>query len=122
MLLSLLAATVPLVSLGAAFTPASTSGTDRLAAKGLDNLARYEAQNNPPAQCNYKTGYVRQEWSALSTSQKKSYISAVLCLQALPAESGNLAPGAMSRYDDFVATHINQTLTVHGTVSYHHHQ
>lgn len=25
------------------------------------------------------------------------------------------APGARSRYDDFVVTHINQTLTIHGT-------
>lgn len=28
-----------------------------------------------------------------------------------------MAPGAKTRYDDFVATHINQTLSIHGTVS-----
>jgi tyrosinase len=27
----------------------------------------------------------------------------------------DLAPGVRSRYDDFVATHVNQTLTIHGT-------
>jgi tyrosinase len=30
----------------------------------------------------------------------------------------SFAPGARSRYDDFVAVHINQTLSIHGTVSY----
>ena len=35
-----------------------------------------------------------------------------------PAKSSKTAvPGARSRYDDFVAVHINQTLTIHGTVS-----
>lgn len=32
-----------------------------------------------------------------------------------PSISGSIAPGAKSRYDDFVAVHINQTLTIHGT-------
>lgn len=53
--------------------------------------------------------------STLTKSQKKKYIDAVLCLQSKPAKSGDLAPGAKSRYDDFLATHINQTLTIHGT-------
>lgn len=30
------------------------------------------------------------------------------------------APGARNRYDDFVAVHINQTLSIHGTVSTSH--
>lgn len=33
-----------------------------------------------------------------------------------PSISGDLVPGARSRYDDLVATHINQTLTIHATV------
>jgi tyrosinase len=53
--------------------------------------------------------------STLSNSNKKKYINAVLCLQSKPAKSGSIAPGARSRYDDFLATHINQTLTIHGT-------
>jgi hypothetical protein len=53
--------------------------------------------------------------STLSNSNKKKYIDAVLCLQSKPAKSGSIAPGAKSRYDDFIATHINQTLTIHGT-------
>jgi tyrosinase len=53
--------------------------------------------------------------STLSNSNKKKYINAVLCLQSKPAKSGSIAPGAKTRYDDFLATHINQTLTIHGT-------
>jgi len=109
---------VPLASAATTkFTAASTTGTDLLAAEGLIKLAAYELKNHPAATCNTTSGYVRQEWSALSSAQKTAYIDAVLCLQSKPAKSGSLAPGAKSRYDDFVGTHINQTLTIHGTVS-----
>ncbi|KAF2090081.1 tyrosinase central domain-containing protein [Saccharata proteae CBS 121410] len=54
--------------------------------------------------------------STLSTSDKKDYISAVQCIQSKPSITPHkLAPGVRSRYDDFVATHINQTMTIHGT-------
>lgn len=43
----------------------------------------------------------------------------MLCLQSLPAQSDpDFAPGAQTRYDDFVAIHINKTLEIHGTVSF----
>jgi tyrosinase len=54
--------------------------------------------------------------SALSATERKSYISAVQCLsKKAPKTPSSAAPGARNRYDDFVATHINQTLTIHGT-------
>lgn len=109
-------AAASLLTAAAAFTPATTAGTDKLAAEGLNNLAHYEAKDHPPQQCNTTSGYVRREWDTLSTEEKTEYISAVLCLQSKPSISGSIAPGAKSRYDDFVATHINQTLTIHGTV------
>lgn len=53
---------------------------------------------------------------ALSNAEKKEYISAVKCLQSKPAKyPASVAPGAKSRFDDFVATHINQTLSIHYT-------
>ena len=110
-------AAAPLLSAVSAFTPAPTNGTDKLEVLGLINLAKYEAQHNPPPTCNTTTGYIRKEWTALTSDEKKSYIDAVLCLQSKPSKSGSSAPGAKSRYDDFVATHIQQTLTIHGTVS-----
>lgn len=53
--------------------------------------------------------------STLSSREKKAYISAVLCLQSKPSQLGALAPGARSRFDDFVATHANQTFSIHAT-------
>lgn len=54
----------------------------------------------------------------LSSKERTDYTSAVLCLQKKTAKTPSiLAPGAKTRYDDFVATHINQTLTIHYTVS-----
>ena len=101
----------------ATFKPSSTAGSDKLEAQGLINLAKYEAGHNPPPTCNISTGYVRKEWDTFTAAGKTAYINAVLCLQSKPAKSGAFAPGAKSRYDDFVAVHINQTLSIHGTVS-----
>jgi hypothetical protein len=55
--------------------------------------------------------------SFLTRSEKKEYIAAVKCLASKPAKTpAGLAAGAKNRYDDFVATHINQTMAIHGTV------
>lgn len=51
---------------------------------------------------------------ALSESQQKSYIDAVLCLQDIPAKSGFDA--AKNRFDDFQAIHSNQTPAIHWVV------
>ncbi|KAF4542612.1 Tyrosinase [Lasiodiplodia theobromae] len=59
---------------------------------------------------------IRKEWGRLGRAERKQYIAAVQCLQKLPARTPpSLVPGAKSRFDDFVATHINQTLTIHYT-------
>ncbi|KAI6836173.1 tyrosinase central domain-containing protein [Hortaea werneckii] len=110
------AAAASCTSTAIAYTPADTSGTDQLAARGLANLKAYEKTAN--FTCSTETANVRKEWNTLSEGEKKEYIDAVLCLQSKPAISGAIAPGAKSRYDDFVATHINQTLTIHGTANF----
>lgn len=56
----------------------------------------------------------RKEWRDLSPIAKTSYIDAVQCILAKPA----LTPlfnntGVLSRYDDLVYTHIQQTLSIH---------
>jgi hypothetical protein len=51
----------------------------------------------------------------MNKAERKSYISAVQCLQKLPSKSDpTFAPAAKSRYDDFVAVHVNQTQLIHG--------
>lgn len=50
----------------------------------------------------------------MSAEAREDYIAAVLCLQALPSKiPAGIVPGAISRYDDFVATHINNTRNIH---------
>lgn len=43
----------------------------------------------------------------------------MLCLQATPAKTpSELAPGAKTRYDDFVVAHINQTFYIHNNANF----
>ena len=52
----------------------------------------------------------------LTKTERLDYIKAVKCLQSKPSRyPSTMVPGAKSRVDDFTATHINQTLTIHGT-------
>ncbi|CAH0023280.1 unnamed protein product [Clonostachys rhizophaga] len=66
--------------------------------------------------CSLGTASIRRNWRALSKKERKAYIDAVLCIMNKPSKADpSFAPGAKSRYDDFVAVHINQTLSIHGT-------
>jgi tyrosinase len=51
---------------------------------------------------------------AHSDDEKLGFINSVECLMELPNKTPNsAAPGARSRYDDFIVTHINSTFHVH---------
>ena len=52
--------------------------------------------------------------SDLTIDERKEYTKAVLCLQSKPPKTS--APGAKSRFDDYVAVHIQMTPQVHGSV------
>lgn len=54
----------------------------------------------------------------LTKVQRKEYIDAVLCLQSKPPLTAHQAPGAKSRYDDYVVVHVQQTHRNHGSVRY----
>ena len=52
----------------------------------------------------------------LSKKERKAYIGAVQCLIKKQAKTPkSLIPGAVSRFDDWVGTHINQTNYIHYT-------
>lgn len=54
--------------------------------------------------------------SDLSIPEREDYIKAVLCLQSKPAKDPkDTAPGANSRFDDFVAFHMTQAMMLHDT-------
>jgi tyrosinase len=66
--------------------------------------------------CTVENSIERKDWAVLSSKERKDYIDAVLCLQKLPSKSDpNWAPGAKTRYDDFLAIHIDLTPKIHRT-------
>ncbi|CAG8972084.1 hypothetical protein HYALB_00004950 [Hymenoscyphus albidus] len=59
---------------------------------------------------------VRKEWGDVSVADRKAYIKAVLCLINAPSKLPvGKFPGAQTRYEDFVVTHMQQTPNIHGT-------
>ncbi|KAI1815974.1 Di-copper centre-containing protein [Poronia punctata] len=75
-----------------------------------------EAQLAKSTTCTKDKLQVRREWGDLSAAERKAYIKAVLCVTNSPSKlDPEKIPGAKTRYDDFVAEHMNQTLSIHGT-------
>lgn len=105
----------------ALFAGLSTAGTyppdivDKLAQDSLSKVKDWLAKN-PQGQCTLETAIRRREWSDLTESQRKEYTNAVLCLQSKPPKTSAQAPGAKSRFDDYVVVHIQQTNRNHGSV------
>ncbi|KAK3301769.1 uncharacterized protein B0T15DRAFT_563343 [Chaetomium strumarium] len=64
--------------------------------------------------CTLENASIRREWSDLSVDERKEYIRAVLCLQSKPPKAPkDKAPGSLSRFDDFVATHMTMAGMLH---------
>jgi len=105
------------------FTEASADTA--VAADQLDQLSEFAQQqvnaslaenNSKRGGCNLFNVAVRDEWNSLSKKERKSYTDAVLCLQKKQTKTpASVIPGARSRFDDWVGTHINQTMTIHYT-------
>lgn len=98
--------------------PTAASMSTEKAALQLDYLARVAlsvaTDNLQHKGCTKEKLRLRRNWRTFSDREKRDYIKSVRCLQKLPARTpATLAPGAKTRYDDFVATHINQTLGIH---------
>ncbi|KAI4948928.1 hypothetical protein J4E91_005390 [Alternaria rosae] len=86
--------------------------------QALENLKAAEKNGTleKRGSCSIFNASVRKDWAIMSAKERKAYISAVQCMFDAPSQSDPaLVPGAKTRYDDFVAQHINQTLAIHGT-------
>lgn len=58
---------------------------------------------------------------SLAKKDRVAYTTAVRCLQATPnVFSNSEVPGARSRFDDVIGTHIIQAPYIHFSVSAHH--
>ncbi|KAF2754987.1 tyrosinase [Pseudovirgaria hyperparasitica] len=102
-----------------ATSPSNSTGwkVAKLQALGLARLSTHVDKNGYYSEeCTLENVSLRREWGTLTDSEKKGYIAAVKCLSKLPPLTPtSLETGVRSRYDDFVLTHINQTLNIHGT-------
>lgn len=106
-----------------AWTPSTTTKTDTICSSGLKKLTRAAldgslkaalARKGVPQTCDIGKAARREEYSLMSNEKKLAYTNAVKCLMNSPSKiPAGLAPGAHSRYDDFVATHANLTVYVH---------
>ncbi|KAL7627948.1 hypothetical protein AAE478_002144 [Parahypoxylon ruwenzoriense] len=64
--------------------------------------------------CTLENAAVRREWSDLSNEEREEYVAAVKCLMKLPPKSDQTRfPGALSRFDDFVAYHMTHAMKLH---------
>ncbi|KAL5325986.1 hypothetical protein ACEPPN_007123 [Leptodophora sp. 'Broadleaf-Isolate-01'] len=98
--------------------------TARDAAK--DQMDAYQAESsanmkailaNRTSGCMLDNVIVRKEWNALSLTERIAYTDAVLCLKSKdPLTPPSVSPGTLSRFDDFQATHVNQSSWVHWSV------
>ncbi|KAJ5280486.1 hypothetical protein N7478_005858 [Penicillium angulare] len=78
------------------------------------NTVIEEASRDRNSNCTLETLRVRRNWKAFTKTEKRSYIEAFLCLTEIPTITPRyLAPGTRSRFDDFVAVHINQSYHIH---------
>ncbi|KAL2163816.1 hypothetical protein VTH06DRAFT_5875 [Thermothelomyces fergusii] len=87
---------------------------DLLAKDSLPKLQEW-LERNPQGECTYETAVRRREWSDLTIEERKAYVDAVLCLQSKAPLTSHLAPGARSRFDDYVVIHLLQTGRNHGS-------
>lgn len=69
--------------------------------------------------CTFETARVRTEFRKMSNEDRKSFTDAIMCLKQTPTSvDGNAYPGVKSRYDEYVATHINMTMNIHVTADF----
>jgi tyrosinase len=73
--------------------------------------------------CTYENAAVRTEFRAMSNEMRKEFTDAVTCLknmapQVMTAAQSADFPGVKSRYDEYVATHIENTFKIHATADF----
>ncbi|GAB7364090.1 hypothetical protein MBLNU230_g4642t1 [Neophaeotheca triangularis] len=88
-----------------------------------DNI-RWNITNRPDQQCQFDDAIVRREWNEMSQRDRKSFTDAATCLmnheplRVTTDEMRNQYPGVRSRWDEFVATHIDMTMNIHVTADF----
>ncbi|KAM0719990.1 hypothetical protein Q7P37_004125 [Cladosporium fusiforme] len=129
---STLAGVAAVTGLAAAASPAISNWSDDeirsgKAFKDVASRANTDMRENinrrGNSQCNYDNAQVRQEFRSMSNDQRKAFTDAVTCLhhtgpQRFTEDQRGDYPGVFTRYDEYVATHINYTTQIHMTADF----
>ncbi|KAE8317692.1 hypothetical protein BDV41DRAFT_561231 [Aspergillus transmontanensis] len=72
--------------------------------------------------CRPEDAQIRKEWRELTQEERQQFTDAVRCLQSIPTTLADdlrqIYPGVQTRYDEFLATHINLTSVIHMTADF----
>jgi len=90
------------------------------ALEDVSQVAVQRLQERPlNGSCTFETARVRTEFRKMSNQDRKSFTDAITCLKQVPTTAdGTAYPGVKSRYDEYVATHINMTMSIHVTADF----
>ncbi|KAE8153500.1 hypothetical protein BDV25DRAFT_168743 [Aspergillus avenaceus] len=90
----------------------------RLARESLGNIQHEHRRS----QCRLEDAQVRKEWRELPQTARLEFIGAIQCLQDTPptisADLMEIYPGVKSRYDEFLAVHIQLVKHIHFTADF----
>ncbi|KAK3305190.1 uncharacterized protein B0T15DRAFT_555122 [Chaetomium strumarium] len=99
-----------------------TEDSEVRAAQRITEFSKQYQQNTISAISNSTNGCTpenirrRKEWPALTDDERRSFIASLHCINTLPAKTSPYhAPGARTRYDDYIITHIDATDFVHAS-------
>lgn len=90
------------------------------ALEDVSQVAIQRLQERPlNGSCTFETAHVRTEFRKMSNEDRKSFTDAIMCLKQVPTTvDGAAYPGVKSRYDEYVATHIDMTMNIHVTADF----
>jgi tyrosinase len=97
---------------GAAFKKVAAIADERMKARDLEGG------------CTYENAAVRTEFRAMSKEMRKQFTDSITCLKNMPPTHEDLSAyggangGVKSRYDEYVATHIENTFKIHNTADF----
>ncbi|ERS95245.1 hypothetical protein HMPREF1624_08457 [Sporothrix schenckii ATCC 58251] len=93
---------------------------DKMESSAMPNVDAWmhkKIEANKNNNCTLDNAAIRKEWSDMAETERQEYTGAIKCLMKLPPKSDKTRfPGAMSRYDDFVAYHMTHAMQLHDNI------
>ncbi|KAE8336756.1 hypothetical protein BDV24DRAFT_141215 [Aspergillus arachidicola] len=113
----------PLATLGITINDFSPEQVDQgIALQQVVSEATENIKRDRTGGCRPEDAQIRKEWRELTQEERQQFTDAVRCLQSIPTTLADdlrqIYPGVQTRYDEFLATHINLTSVIHMTADF----